>query len=151
MRNCASKIQRNLQAYVAEAHDRHGKNPTEADLKELGKVHDMLILLFSHAPEVLLTVVPQLGQALQGDDAQLRVLTTKTLGHIFGSPSLLVGGQQTVADTYHGTWQVWMGRRADKSALVRVAWIEAAAHVLSNHPEMRQAVEGASRCLHTSL
>jgi sister-chromatid-cohesion protein PDS5 len=102
-------------------------------------MHRTLILLFNNAPEVLLNVIPQLEEALQGNVTQLRVLTTRTLGSIFGSSS---GGNQNVAEVYQSTWQVWMGRRADRSISVRTAWVEAAQAVLSNHSELRAPIQG---------
>ena len=112
---------------------------------ELQQAHDTLCLLFAHAPEVLLNVIPHLEEALQGGSLELRVLTTKTLGSLFGSPNGATFGpigNQTIAESYHSTWQVWLGRRADKAVQVRVAWVEAACKVLIYHPELRLSVEG---------
>jgi hypothetical protein len=112
---------------------------------ELREAHSMLCLLFAHAPEVLLNVIPYLEEALQGGSLQLRVLTTETLGAIFGSPSgatIAPVGNMTIAESYHSTWQMWMGRRADKAIQVRVAWVGAARNVLVHHPELRSSVEG---------
>lgn len=114
-------------------------------MRELEEAHDMLCLLFAHAPEVLLNVVPHLEEALQGGSLELRILTTKTLGALFGSSSGATAaftGNKTIAESYHTTWLVWLGRRADKAVQVRVAWVEAACKVLVYHPELRLSIEG---------
>ncbi|KAH8090375.1 armadillo-type protein [Filobasidium floriforme] len=144
MRNSAPKLQRQLHAYIADIHDTRGKDPSDDDMGELREAHSMLCLLFAHAPEVLLNVIPYLEEALQGGSLQLRVLTTETLGAIFGSPSgatIAPVGNLTIAESYHSTWQMWMGRRADKAIQVRVAWVGAARNVLVHHPELRSSVE----------
>ncbi|EPQ65699.1 Bgt-2565 [Blumeria graminis f. sp. tritici] len=56
--------------------------PTEADIKELQKAHNLLRELWRASPPVLQNVIPQLEQELSADDVQLRLLATETLGDI---------------------------------------------------------------------
>lgn len=113
----------------------------------LQQTHETLCLVFGHAPEVLLNVIPHMEEVLQGGSHRLRILTTRTLGTIFGSPSVgatASSGHQSIAESYHSTWQMWLGRRADKSVNVRVAWVESVGDILHHQPELRPIVEGVS-------
>lgn len=56
--------------------------PTEADIKELQKAHNLLRELWRASSSVLQNVIPQLEQELCADDIQLRLLATETLGDI---------------------------------------------------------------------
>ena len=133
--------------YVSDIHDAHGKDPSDEDMIILQQTHETLCLVFGHAPEVLLNVIPHMEEVLQGGSHRLRILTTRTLGTIFGSPSVgatASSGHQSIAESYHSTWQMWLGRRADKSVNVRVAWVESVGDILHHQPELRPIVEGVS-------
>jgi sister-chromatid-cohesion protein PDS5 len=126
-------------------HEAYNKDPTEEGLKELRQMHETLCLLFKQAPEMLLNVIPHFAEVLQGGSLILRLLATQTLGSIFGSPAsslIASAGHQTIAETYHSTWQIWAARRADKSVGIRVAWVDSASQVLVHQPELRETVEG---------
>lgn len=125
----------------------HGKDPSDEDMAILQQTHDTLCLVFRHAPEVLLNVIPHMEEVLQGGSHRLRILTTRTLGTIFGSPGIgatAASGHQSIAESYHSTWQMWLGRRADKSVSVRVAWVESVGDIILYQPELRPIVEGVS-------
>ncbi|RKF62082.1 Sister chromatid cohesion protein pds5 [Erysiphe neolycopersici] len=66
----------------AQDSDREDSSPTEADIKELEKAHNLLRELWRASPAVLQNVIPQLEQELSVDDVQLRLLATETLGDI---------------------------------------------------------------------
>lgn len=56
--------------------------PTEDDLKELRKVHQLLRELWRTSPAVLQNVIPQLEAELSAENAHLRSLATETFGDI---------------------------------------------------------------------
>ena len=56
--------------------------PTEDDLKELHKVHQLLRELWRASPAVLQNVVPQLEAELSAENVHLRSLATETFGDI---------------------------------------------------------------------
>ena len=56
--------------------------PTEDDLKELKKVHQLLRELWRASPVVLLNVIPQLEAELSAENVHLRLLATETFGDI---------------------------------------------------------------------
>jgi len=56
--------------------------PTEDDLKELRKVHQLLRELWRASPAVLQNVVPQLEAELSAENVHLRTLATETFGDI---------------------------------------------------------------------
>ena len=56
--------------------------PTEDDLKELRKVHQLIRELWRACPAVLQNVIPQLEAELNAENVHLRLLATETLGDI---------------------------------------------------------------------
>ena len=58
------------------------RGPTEDDLKELYKAHQLLRELWRASPAVLQNVIPQLEAELSAENVQLRLLATETLGDI---------------------------------------------------------------------
>lgn len=60
----------------------NGNGPTEEDLKELYKVHQLLRELWRACPAVLQNVIPQLEAELSAENVHLRSLATETFGDI---------------------------------------------------------------------
>ena len=60
----------------------NGSGPTEEDLKELYKVHQLLRELWRACPAVLQNVIPQLEAELSAENVHLRSLATETFGDI---------------------------------------------------------------------
>lgn len=76
------------------------------------------------------------------DEVGLRQLTTKTLGTMFGERPTVGAGVADIAKAYPSTWRAWLGRKVDKSILVRLAWVETTRGILVNQPELHKALEG---------
>lgn len=62
--------------------DEDGVGPTEEDLKELRKAHQLIRELWRASPAVLQNVTPQLELELSAENIQLRYLATETFGDI---------------------------------------------------------------------
>ena len=62
--------------------DDEPNGPTEEDLKELHKAHQLLRELWRASPAVLQNVIPQLEAELSAENVQLRLIATETLGDI---------------------------------------------------------------------
>ena len=62
--------------------DEEPSGPTEEDLKELYKAHQLLKELWRASPAVLQNVIPQLEAELSAENVQLRLLATESLGDI---------------------------------------------------------------------
>ena len=60
----------------------NGNGPTEEDLSELYKVHQLLRELWRACPTVLQNVIPQLEAELSAENVHLRSLATETFGDI---------------------------------------------------------------------
>ena len=56
------------------------KGPTDADLRELNKAHQLLRELWRTSPAVLQNVIPQVEAELSAENGRLRTLATETLG-----------------------------------------------------------------------
>ncbi|KAI0999777.1 Sister chromatid cohesion protein [Podosphaera aphanis] len=104
--SCSDKMARYISQYFneviievsneASGINRHRKNdattdseeddspvgPSEADMKELKKAHNLLRELWRASPSVLQNAIPQLEHELSADDVQLRLIATETLGDI---------------------------------------------------------------------
>lgn len=91
----------------------------------------------------MVNVVPLLEENLKvADEIPLRQISTKTLGTMFGMrPTVGGAGVADLAKAFPGAWRSWLGRKVDKALGVRVAWVEAAAGVLSNQPDLRGDLE----------
>ena len=57
-----------------------GKAPSEDDLKDLLRVHDLIRELWRAAPDVLVDVVPQITVELMVDNAEIRRIAVQTVG-----------------------------------------------------------------------
>lgn len=116
-------------------------------MKALTKAHRLMIILYRHCPDTLLNAMSLLEENLRGDDVDLRLLTTRTVGTMFGGkagPSVL-GVAGVSSQMYRSTWLAWMARRADKVVAVRASWLQGAGKVIVYHQEMRKEVCGACR------
>ncbi|KUJ19587.1 uncharacterized protein LY89DRAFT_581626 [Mollisia scopiformis] len=137
--------------------------PTESDLKELKKAHNLLRELWRASPAVLQNVIPQLDAELSAENVQLRCLATETLGDIISgigaagppppphmdpaayppakledypqgpiSSSILTTpiSPQSFAQTHPSVYQSFMGRKNDKSSVIRSSWTHAIGRIL---------------------
>lgn len=104
--------------------------------------HDLLLTIYRHCPGLLLNVIPMLEENLRvADEVNLRQLTTKTLGTMFGERPMVGAGVADIARAYPSAWRSWLGRKVDKAILVRLAWVDAAKGILTSHPELHKALE----------
>lgn len=71
------------------------------------------------------------------DQVQVRLIVTQALGEMFAEK----GGSDLVRK-YPTTWNVWLMRKNDKAAAVRLKLVESARGLLLNLPEHRETVEG---------
>lgn len=96
--------------------------PSHEDLQELHKAHLLVKELWKACPAVLDNVIPQLEQELLAENADLRVLSSETIGDM-----ALTGNFLSLAPA---TWKAWIGRANDKSSAVRAKWVEAAIRII---------------------
>lgn len=102
-----------------------------------------MITIYRYCPNLLINVVPLLEENLKvADEVQLRQLSTKTLGTMFGMRPVVGGGVADLAKTATAAWRSWLGRKVDKALPVRMAWVEAAGVILANQPDLRGQMEG---------
>lgn len=130
----ADKLQRHVCQYFTDIIVQHSR---EEEYDEIRTAHDLIKRLNRTSPTLLHNVVPQLEEELRVEDVQLRTLATQVLGEMLADK----GGADLVRK-YPTMWQVWLLRRNDKSAAVRLAMVEAAKGLIVNLAEQRQIVEG---------
>ncbi|KAJ7039761.1 armadillo-type protein [Mycena alexandri] len=131
----ADKLQRHVSQYfteiiVAERDD---------DFTEIRTAHELIKRLYHSCPTVLPTVIPQLEEELQADELQLRLIVTQVLGEMFADQT---SGLELTRQ-HPSTWNVWLKRKNDKAAAVRLKFVEAARALLASAPEQRDEVEEA--------
>ena len=147
-----------------DSEDEMPSGPTEEDLKELHKVHQLLRELWRASPAVLQNVIPQLEAELSAENVQLRLLATETLGDIISgigaagppSPPLMdpaayrplgifedietsstvnlltkPSSPQPFPRTHPQAYSSFLGRRHDKSSLIRSAWSSGIGRILN--------------------
>ncbi|EJT99367.1 hypothetical protein DACRYDRAFT_96151 [Dacryopinax primogenitus] len=132
----AEKLQRYVSQYFTDIILQHSKGE---DLEDLRAAHDLIKQLNRDCSGLLLNVIPQLEEELRVDELDIRLMSTETLGAMFGEKTLLGSGELT--KKYPSAWRTWLLRQNDKVAVVRVAVLDAVPSLLINHPEQRSDAE----------
>jgi sister chromatid cohesion protein PDS5 len=138
----ADKLQRHICQHFT---DIIVANSNQEDFSEIRVAHELIKRLHHSCPGLLHSVIPQLEEELRVEEVTLRSIATQTLGEMFADK----GGSDLVRK-YPATWNVWISRKNDRSAAVRLAFVEVARGLLTNLPEHRELIEGPSQ-LHISL
>lgn len=137
--NTKDRLQKNVAQYFNEVilSATHEDDQDER-LESLQTAHSLIVQINRVVPSLLLNVVPQLEEELRIEDVQLRVLSTKVLGQMFGEKHSSTAGESSdLARRYASTWRAWLGRANDKSSSLRVVFVESTKPILVNHPELR--------------
>jgi sister-chromatid-cohesion protein PDS5 len=95
---------------------------------------------------LLHSVIPQLEEELRVEEVQVRLIATQALGEMFSEK----GGAELVKK-YPTTWNVWLMRKNDKSAAVRLKLVESAKGLLVNLHDHRETVDGEVPPRHPSI
>lgn len=132
----ADKLQRNVCQYFTDIVVAHSQ---EEEFEEIRSAHALIKQLNRACPSLLHSVLPQLEEELRADDVQLRQIVTQVLGDMFSDK----GGPDLVKK-YPSTWNVWLNRRNDKSAAVRLKFVESARGLLASLPDQQEIVEGGN-------
>ena len=170
-----------------DSDDEGGSGPTEEDLKELRKAHQLLRELWRACPAVLQNVIPQLEAELSAENVQLRHLATETLGDIISGigsaglenppsmdpaayPSITLSDSadtrnqnlltkpsspQPFPQAHPHAYATFLGRKHDKSPIIRSAWTTAIGRILStsaggaglSHSEEEQLIGDLNRMM----
>ncbi|KAJ8762889.1 hypothetical protein K2173_023018 [Erythroxylum novogranatense] len=92
------------------------RDSVESELKEF--YHEILFEVFQAAPQILLTVIPNLIQELQTDQVDVRIKAVKLVGKLFALP------EQHVAQKYQSLFMEFKNRFSDKSVEVRLSALQ---------------------------
>lgn len=136
-KSTSDRLQGLVAQYFTDIIVQHDVDDDEKD--DIKAAHELIIQLNRSCPALLNNVVPQLGEELGVDDVSFRTMATQTLGEMFSE----IAGEE-LAKKYPATWKAWVTRTRDKSAAVRVAFIEASRRLLSHHNSLSSEIE----CLH---
>ncbi|GLB39171.1 putative cohesin-associated protein pds5 [Lyophyllum shimeji] len=119
-------------------------NSRDEDFNEIRTAHELIKRLNHSCPGLLQSVIPQLEEELRVENVALRLIATQTLGEMFADKS----GSE-LAKKYPTTWNIWVLRKNDKSASVRLKFVEAMKGLFVNLPEQREVIEESllSKCL----
>jgi sister chromatid cohesion protein PDS5 len=112
-------------------------NSNQEDFSEIRVAHELIKRLYHSCPGLLHSVIPQLEEELRVEEVTLRSIATQTLGEMFADK----GGSDLVRK-YPATWNIWIARKSDRSATIRLAFVEVVRGVLTNLPEQRETMEG---------
>jgi sister chromatid cohesion protein PDS5 len=137
----SDKLQRHVCQYFTDIIvTRPSEDDDEADYTETEAAHGLVKQLNRSCPGLLHNVVPQLEEEMRVEEVKIRVLATQVLGEMFAEK----GGAELVKK-YPTTWATWLGRQKDRSAAVRMTFVEGTQGLIVNLPEVRQPIEGESR------
>ncbi|KAG2124196.1 armadillo-type protein [Suillus clintonianus] len=137
----ADKLQRHVCQYftdiiVANSHE----SDSESNFEEIRKAHELVKQLSRSCPSLLHSVIPQLEEELRVEEVQVRLIATQALGEMFSEK----GGAELVKK-YPTTWNVWLMRKNDKAAAVRLKLVESAKGLLVNLHDHRETVDELMR------
>jgi len=130
----SAKLQRYVCQYFTDIILQHSD---EEDFEEIQKAHDLITRLNRFCPSLLHNVVPQLEEELRVDEVSIRVMATQTLGEMFAD-----SGGTDFMKKYPSTWNLWLTRRNDKAAAVRLAFVEACRGLVLSPGDTREVIEG---------
>ncbi|KAF8325800.1 armadillo-type protein [Cantharellus anzutake] len=128
----SDRLQSLVAQYFADIIVQHN---SEDDTGDLAKAHNLIVQINKSCPALLNNVIPQLGEELTAEDPNFRSLATQTMGELFSEQ----GGDE-LAQKYPQVWKSWITRTRDKSAGVRVTFIEASKGMLGHHSSLRHEV-----------
>ncbi|KAF9226311.1 hypothetical protein BS17DRAFT_794477 [Gyrodon lividus] len=133
----SDKLQRHVCQYFTDIIVTNSRDlDSESDFDEIRTAHDLVKQLSRSCPSLLHSVIPQLEEELRVDQIQVRLIVTQALGEIFAEK----GGADLVKK-YPTTWNVWLMRKNDKAAAVRLKLVESAKGLLLHLPDHRETVE----------
>ena len=130
----STKLQRYVCQYFTDIILQHSD---EEEFEDIQKAHDLVKSLNRFCPSLLHNVVPQLEEELRVDEVSIRIMATQTLGEMFADS----GGTEFMRK-YPSTWNLWLTRRNDKAAAVRLAFVEACKGLVVAPGDTREAIEG---------
>lgn len=134
----SDKLQRHVCQYFTDIIVTNSRDlESDNDFDEIRTAHDLVKQLSKSCPSVLHSVIPQLEEELRVDHVQVRLIATQALGEMIADK----GGPDLIRK-YPTTWNVWLMRKNDKAAAVRLKLVESARGLLLNLPEHRETVEG---------
>ncbi|KIK28244.1 hypothetical protein PISMIDRAFT_673926 [Pisolithus microcarpus 441] len=137
----ADKLQRHVCQYFTDIIITNSRDlQSESDFEEIRTAHELVKQLARSCPSLLHSVIPQLEEELRVEEVQVRLIVTQTLGEMFGDK----GGSDLIRK-YPSTWSVWLMRKGDKAAPVRLKLVESARGLVLNLPEHRETIEGILR------
>lgn len=132
----ADKLQRQVCQYFTDVIVSHSR---DEEFEEVQKAHTLIKRLNRSCPALLHNVVPQLEEELRVQELQIRTMATQTLGEMFSEKN-----GADFARKYPTTWSMWLSRKNDQTASVRLTWIEATKGLLvsTTQVDMRDQIEG---------
>lgn len=107
----------------------------------LQRIHTLIIHINKSAPDVLVSVLPQLEDGLRAENDTLREASVRTLGQMFAEKATMEGGDGNLARKHVSTWKTWLSRCVDKNITIRLAWIESIRGLVVHHPELWTELE----------
>ncbi|KAF8223437.1 cohesin-associated protein Pds5 [Tricholoma matsutake] len=129
----ADKLQRHVCQHFTDV---IVSNSNQEDFSDIRVAHELIKRLHHSCPGLLHSVIPQLEEELRVEEVTLRSIATQTLGEMFADK----GGSDLVRK-YPATWNIWILRRNDRSAAIRLAFVEVARGLLINLPEQKEVIE----------
>ncbi|KIK94536.1 hypothetical protein PAXRUDRAFT_827895 [Paxillus rubicundulus Ve08.2h10] len=133
----ADKLQRHVCQYFTDIIVTNSRDlDSDSDFDEIRTAHDLVKQLNRSCPSLLHSVIPQLEEELRVDQVQVRLIVTQALGEMFADK----GGSDLVRK-YPTTWNVWLMRKNDKAAAVRLKLVESAKGLVLHLSDHRETIE----------
>ncbi|KAL4183551.1 hypothetical protein AMTRI_Chr11g98840 [Amborella trichopoda] len=131
IQNCAAKLEPSVRRFLTSSILDSG--PTGSELQ--GSYHEIIFEIFQCAPQMLLSVIPNLIQELLTEHVDVRIKAVRLLGRIFALPG------HHAAHEYHQLFVEFLKRFSDKSAEVRLIAVECAKGCFMANPSGPETLE----------
>ncbi|KAI8502919.1 Sister chromatid cohesion protein PDS5 A [Branchiostoma belcheri] len=128
----AYELARDLIKRTSQAIEPYIQTTSESDAS--ARIYDLIYELNLIAPNVLLSVLPQLEFKLRSNDGNERLNVTRLLGRMFSDKESQLSSQNKPL------WNCYLGRFKDVNVAVRVECVKFAAKLLINHQHMMEEV-----------
>lgn len=139
---CPNTLQRRVCQYFSDALITvSGNNENSTDeFEDLKKAHSLILKMNATVPDLLLNVLPLLQEEMKVDQLNVRQLATEIMGQMFADPT------STVAKKNPIIWKTWLGRRDDKSIILRMKWLDMCGDIYKNCRESVPELIGKHTC-----
>lgn len=154
------KMSRQVAQVFSEMLDESAKSTDDGDIdynasyQTLEKIHTWSIHIWKHVPDLLGSVMGLIGDELNSDSENIRVLATTTIGSMIAASSATENNAVHFLTAHRSAWTNWLKKYSDVSPMVRSKWAEQVPAIVVSQSTASEVTRelglGLSKCLKDS-